>query len=298
MNTCIYDHFIFFPNIALVDSLPVDDQTKVTNEVLKRAENAIFARAINAIRPIEIKKICPERQKLYSNEVTNEHEKSSPPSLSSAGHGSEKPSDDLLQITVINSEQERSVEIKSSSRQQRNKTPIRSIKERLGKKLNDDTKGRSRTPQRKMVTESRNERSAKSRSKERRSRDNDRRQRDDRDRKFRSPKSNDNRRSSVTRRNDSQKPPDKSYRDKDRRPNSSEQRDTKEVKDIKKNSRDHSEKDSQTDSAREEHKVQITQDTERDRELQKARVRARMREEERTKSQQGKQTYVMYSCTK
>lgn len=266
--------------------------------MLKRAENAIFARAINAIRPIEIKKICPERQKLYSNEVTNEHEKSTPPSLSSAGHVTDKPSDDLLQITVINSEQERSVEIKSSTRQQRNKTPIRSIKERLGKKLNEDTKSRSRTPQRKMVTESRNERSAKSRSKERRSRDNDKRQRDDRDRKFRSPKSNDNRRSSVTRRNDSQKPSDRSYRDKDRRRNSSEQRDTKEVKDIKKSSRDHIEKEPQpqTDLARDEHKVQIekaTRDTERDRELQRARVRARMREEERTKSQQGKQTYEM-----
>lgn len=273
-------------NIALVDSLPVDDQTKVTNEVLKRAENAIFARAINAIRPIEIKKICPERQKLYSNEVTNEHEKSSPP------HGSDKPSDDLLQITVINSEQERSVEIKSSTRQQRNKTPIRSIKERLGKKLNDDTKSRSRTPQRKIVTENRNERTVKSRSKERRSRENDKRQRDDRDRKFRSPKSNDNRRSSVTRRNDSQKPPDRSYRDKDRRPNSSEQRDTKEVKDIKKNSRDHSEKDPQTDSAREEQKVQIDERG-RERIKEKARVRAKMREEERTKSQQGKQTYKM-----
>lgn len=40
----------------------------VTSEVLKRAENAIFAKAINAIRPIEIKKISGDRAKLYSGE--------------------------------------------------------------------------------------------------------------------------------------------------------------------------------------------------------------------------------------
>lgn len=280
---------IFFLHIALVDSLPVDDQTKVTNEVLKRAENAIFARAINAIRPIEIKKICPERQKLYSNEVTNEHEKSSPPSTLS-GHASDKTTDDLLQITVLNTEQERSVEIKSNTKQQRNKTPLRSIKERLGKKLNEDVKSRSRTPQRKIITDSRSER-AKSRSRERRSRDNDRRQRDNRDRKYRSPKTNNNRRSSVALRNDSQKTSDRSYREKERRLNSSENRDTKDVRDNKKSSRDRIEKDTQSDLGREEHKSQVekvTRDTERDRELQKARVRARIREEERTKSQQGK----------
>ncbi|KAL3274173.1 hypothetical protein HHI36_015587 [Cryptolaemus montrouzieri] len=40
----------------------------VSNEVLKRAENAIFAKAINAIRPIEIKKISADRAKFYSGE--------------------------------------------------------------------------------------------------------------------------------------------------------------------------------------------------------------------------------------
>ncbi|CAG9824597.1 unnamed protein product [Phaedon cochleariae] len=45
-----------------------DKSGKVTNEVLKRAENAIFAKAINAIRPIEIKKIGNDRAKLYSGE--------------------------------------------------------------------------------------------------------------------------------------------------------------------------------------------------------------------------------------
>lgn len=48
---------------------------KVTNEVLKRAENAIFTRAIAAIRPIEIKKISVDRQKLYSNDIALDEEK-------------------------------------------------------------------------------------------------------------------------------------------------------------------------------------------------------------------------------
>lgn len=85
---------------------------------MKRAENAIFARAINAIRPsIEIKKICPERQKLYSNEVASEQEKS-PTTSSTVGH-LEKAAENLpsnsLQITLLNSEQERSVELKSGT---------------------------------------------------------------------------------------------------------------------------------------------------------------------------------------
>lgn len=140
-----------------MDASPTDDQSKVTNEVLKRAENAIFARAINAIRPIEIKKICPERQKLYSNEKSNDDDDKSPISLSVVVV--DKPTDDLLQITVNNAEQERSVEIKSSVRQQHNKTPIRSIKERLGKKVNEERRSRTRTPQRKIVSDNnRNER--------------------------------------------------------------------------------------------------------------------------------------------
>lgn len=39
----------------------------VTTEVIKRAENAIFQKAINAIRPIEIKKISESRKMLYQN---------------------------------------------------------------------------------------------------------------------------------------------------------------------------------------------------------------------------------------
>ncbi|XP_060522981.1 E3 ubiquitin-protein ligase RBBP6 isoform X2 [Cylas formicarius] len=52
---------------------------KVTNEVLKRAENAIFAKAINAIRPIEIKRISSDRAKLYSDEKPEPAEETKKP---------------------------------------------------------------------------------------------------------------------------------------------------------------------------------------------------------------------------
>ncbi|RZC32431.1 E3 ubiquitin-protein ligase RBBP6 [Asbolus verrucosus] len=55
-----------------LDLIKPDKSGKVTNEVLKRAENAIFAKAINAIRPIEIKKISTDRAKLYSGEKEDE----------------------------------------------------------------------------------------------------------------------------------------------------------------------------------------------------------------------------------
>lgn len=276
-NIIIHELISISLNTAFVDSLPVDEQAKVTTEVLKRAENAIFAKAINAIRPIEIKKICPERQKLYANETSSiEREKSPLISLANI----EKPNDDLLQITVLSSEQERSVEIKSSTRSQRNKTPVRSIKERLGKKLNEDMKSRSRTPQRKIVSESK----ADTRPRSSRSRDRGEKRRDNnRDRKYRSPKSNDNRPSSNARRSDSQKTADKSYRERERRRNSSENRELKDGKENKKNARDRDEKDSQSNKIDEK----APRDTDRDRELQKARVRARIREEERTKAQLG-----------
>lgn len=240
---------------------------------MKRAENAIFARAINAIRPIEIKKICPERQKLYSNDSITELEIS--PTISSTHP--EKSSDDSLQITLLNTtEQERSVEIKTGTRQQKNKTPVRSIKERLGKKLNEDVTSRSKTPQRKSITDTRIER-VKSRSKERKSREQDRR-RDNRDRKHRSPRRpspNDDSQGSVSRRNENQKSSDRNNREKDRRRNSSENRENKYHK----------------KSNRDEYKPQTEKtprDTDRERELQNARVRARLREEERTKEKIGK----------
>lgn len=46
----------------------IDDDNRVTNEVLKRAENALFSRAINAIRPSEMARgHSLERKKLYTD---------------------------------------------------------------------------------------------------------------------------------------------------------------------------------------------------------------------------------------
>ncbi|KAJ8965139.1 hypothetical protein NQ314_004364 [Rhamnusium bicolor] len=87
-----------------------DKSGKVTNEVLKRAENAIFAKAINAIRPIEIKKISTDRAKLYSGE--REVEKTH----------------NQLQVTVASVDPKKDV----------SQTPVRlSVKERLGIKVQD-----------------------------------------------------------------------------------------------------------------------------------------------------------------
>lgn len=47
-----------------------DKNAKVTSEVLKRAENAIFAKAINAIRNPDVKKSGSERLKKDTNEIT------------------------------------------------------------------------------------------------------------------------------------------------------------------------------------------------------------------------------------
>ncbi|KAL1378318.1 hypothetical protein pipiens_020302, partial [Culex pipiens pipiens] len=126
-----------------------DSSTKVTNEVLKRAENAIFTRAINAIRPIEIKKISVDRQKLYANEGEHEHDV--------VEIKNDKQQDELkrFQVTVPTNDDhaERSVEIKDGKLDGRG-SPVRaSIKERLGSKITDVIRGsststfsRSRTP--------------------------------------------------------------------------------------------------------------------------------------------------------
>ncbi|XP_059616019.1 E3 ubiquitin-protein ligase RBBP6 isoform X2 [Phlebotomus argentipes] len=111
----------------------------VTNEVLKRAENALFSRAINAIRPIEIRSINAERRKLYEDDADVVAPVSSVIVKTS-------PAKELhtFQITVpTNSDGvERSVEIKSGvdgKEKLKNKTsPVRSIKDRLGVKIVDD----------------------------------------------------------------------------------------------------------------------------------------------------------------
>ncbi|CAH0564594.1 unnamed protein product [Brassicogethes aeneus] len=102
-----------YSNASPKDSSRFDSKTdksgKVTNEVLKRAENAIFAKAINAIRPIEIKKISSDRVKLYSGE-----------------HDSMELSKEEIIAPIV-----AEAEVKTPA-------PRVSVKERLGVKVADD----------------------------------------------------------------------------------------------------------------------------------------------------------------
>lgn len=165
------------------DTSPYDDKSgsgKVTNEVLKRAENAIFARAINAIRPIEIKKISVERQKLYANEK-NQRDGSPATSVIMIKSTPSPTANEMhsFQITVpVNSNDltERSVEIKMDKPSiERAKTPVRSVKDRLGSKITDVPRSRTRTPPRKLLLdvsmENRDGRGSVSRSRDSRGRD-------------------------------------------------------------------------------------------------------------------------------
>lgn len=121
-------------------------EEKVTSEILKRAENAIFARAISAIRPMENKKV----KALQESEMTLSRKETSPlPSLV-------KRSDDAklqaFQVTVpANDSGTRSVEIKTTviggrDTSRSKKSPLRtSIKNRLGIKV-VERKSRTKTP--------------------------------------------------------------------------------------------------------------------------------------------------------
>ena len=113
----------------------------VTSEVLKRAENAIFQKAINAIRPIEIKKISESRKILYQNpepkvEVELPREQ-----------GQQRKS---VNVTINVGRNERNVEISEPAKKAKldrskfksvpdSHSPTRlSAKERLGEKVEDD----------------------------------------------------------------------------------------------------------------------------------------------------------------
>ncbi|CRL04444.1 CLUMA_CG017529, isoform A [Clunio marinus] len=116
-------------------------EEKVTSEILKRAENAIFARAISAIRPNENKK---------SSDGSGKKETS--PTTISIVKRTENATDSKLQtfqVTVpLNESGSRSVELKSSnSGRETNrgkKSPLRtSIKNRLGVKVSDSKSSES-----------------------------------------------------------------------------------------------------------------------------------------------------------
>lgn len=102
-----------------------EDSGKVTSEVIKRAENAIFAKAISSLRPIEIKKISSDRLKLYGDEME------------------QKNSMNNIQITVpVVDSNQRSIELSDRNRYSKTPPPRLSVKERLGGKVEDVRKSR------------------------------------------------------------------------------------------------------------------------------------------------------------
>lgn len=121
--------------------LKKNPEEKVTTEILKRAENAIFARAISAIRPVENKKV-----KTVQDQDSGFKRSTSPIMSSSKRLESSKDSKiQAFQVTVpANESGARSVEMKTSERS-RKTPPKTSIKNRLGVKI---VEKRSRTPSR------------------------------------------------------------------------------------------------------------------------------------------------------
>lgn len=119
-----------------------NSEEKVTTEILKRAENAIFARAISAIRPVENKKVKTVQEQDSSSK------RSLSPIVSSSKRSIESSKDSKIQafqVTVpANESGSRSVELKPLERSR--KSPLKtSIKNRLGVKI---VEKRSRTPSR------------------------------------------------------------------------------------------------------------------------------------------------------
>ncbi|KAM7344459.1 something that sticks like glue [Cochliomyia hominivorax] len=91
------------------------ENNKVTNDVIVRAEKAIFARAINAIRPLEVRKKSTSKERSSSKCYIDDHE-----------------SIRNIQITLpVNINKDRSIEVKPDNNENKKK----SIKDRLGSKV-------------------------------------------------------------------------------------------------------------------------------------------------------------------
>lgn len=121
-------------------------EERVTSEIIKRAENAIFARAISAIRPIENKKMKTDL------DVHGSKKESSP--MTSLLKRSDSSKDSKLQSFQVsipaNDSGTRSIELKTTEStrdaSKQRKSPLRtSIKNRLGVKI-IEKKSRSKTP--------------------------------------------------------------------------------------------------------------------------------------------------------
>lgn len=145
----------------------------VTSEVLKRAENAIFQKAINAIRPIEIKKISESRKILYQNPEPKVLEVVE----SAVAGGSNREPRKSVNVTINVGRNERNVEITEPMKKaklDRTKfkpvpetySPTRlSAKERLGEKV-EDNKERKISPMKGFLErrDSKSENQSRSRS--------------------------------------------------------------------------------------------------------------------------------------
>lgn len=131
-------------DIAIADTKKHPEE-KVTSEILKRAENALFARAISAIRPLESKKT----------------KEASPITSARKGDGGKDSRIQAYQVTVPTHESgTRSIELKSSDGSRdagRKSSPLRtSIKNRLGIKVSDKksrSRSRSRSPKRRIQSD-------------------------------------------------------------------------------------------------------------------------------------------------
>lgn len=133
-------------------------EEKVTSEILKRAENAIFARAISAIRPMENKKA----KSIQEHEVIAGKE--TPPTTSSVKRtdSGKDSKTQAFQVTIPTNETgSRSVEMKTSDgardSSRLKKSPMKtSIKSRLGNKIIEKksrSKSTSRSPKRRLQSD-------------------------------------------------------------------------------------------------------------------------------------------------
>lgn len=135
-------------------------EEKVTSEILKRAENAIFARAISAIRPVEGK--GKSKVSEISSDAGSKKDSSPTTSTNKRTETAKDSKIQAFQVTVpANESGSRSVELKSiegarESNKSR-KSPMRpSIKNRLGVKVVDRrsrTKSLSRSPKRRLQSD-------------------------------------------------------------------------------------------------------------------------------------------------
>ena len=129
-------------------------EEKVTSEILKRAENAIFARAISDIRPIENKKF----KNIQEHDTVTARKETSPISSVIKKVDSGKNSKiQAFQVTVpANDSGTRSIEVKTSDGARKKSPAKTSIKNRLGIKIverKSKTKSPSPSPKRRVQSD-------------------------------------------------------------------------------------------------------------------------------------------------